>query len=44
MRDVLIHSYFGVDYETIWLTVKVRIPQVEPFIRKLLKEVEDEES
>jgi uncharacterized protein with HEPN domain len=26
MRDKLIHDYFGVDIEKVWLTVKVDIP------------------
>ncbi len=26
MRDKVIHDYFGVDYEVIWLTVKEDIP------------------
>lgn len=38
MRDVLIHDYFGVDQETIWLTATDKIPEVQPLIKKLLDE------
>jgi uncharacterized protein with HEPN domain len=27
MRDKLIHDYFGVDIDTVWLTVKKDIPE-----------------
>ncbi len=35
MRDKLIHDYFGVDYEIIWLTVKEDIPLLKEEIEKL---------
>lgn len=28
MRDKVIHSYFGIDPETVWLVVKERIPKI----------------
>ena len=34
-RDVLIHDYFGVDYETVWQTVKNNIPELGKQIKKL---------
>ncbi|MFQ5714852.1 MAG: DUF86 domain-containing protein [Candidatus Scalinduaceae bacterium] len=37
IRDVLIHDYFGVDKETVWLTVKKKILQVMPLIEQLLE-------
>jgi uncharacterized protein with HEPN domain len=37
MRDILIHDYFGVDMETVWLTVTEKIPQVQPSIQKILE-------
>jgi uncharacterized protein with HEPN domain len=37
MRDVLIHDYFGVDLETIWITAREKIPPLEPILKKLLK-------
>ena len=36
MRDVLIHDYFGVDVETVWLTVTKKIHEVKPLIQKML--------
>ena len=34
MRDVLIHAYFGVDIETVWLTVTEKISQIKPLSKK----------
>ncbi len=42
MRDVLIHDYFGVDTQTVWLTVKEKIPQVRPLVENMLQELNDE--
>lgn len=39
MRDILIHEYFGVDKETVWLTVTKKIPQVKPLIQQILEEL-----
>ncbi len=38
MRDRLIHAYFGVDYKLVWITITERIPQVKPYLQKLLGE------
>ena len=38
MRDKLIHDYFGVDYEIIWLTVKEDIPVLKKELEKLVKD------
>lgn len=38
MRDVLIHNYFGVNLETIWITAKEKIPSVESSLIKMLGE------
>jgi uncharacterized protein with HEPN domain len=40
MRDKLIHFYFGVDMEIVWKTVNARIPELEPLIENVLKELE----
>jgi len=42
MRDKLIHFYFGVDMEIVWETVKVRIPELEPLIEKVLADLEQQ--
>lgn len=39
MRDVLIHDYIGVDVETVWLTVKEKIPQIKPLIEKMARDL-----
>ncbi|HZE84868.1 MAG TPA: DUF86 domain-containing protein [Puia sp.] len=37
MRDRLIHHYFGIDYETVYNTVKNDLPQLKEWIDILLK-------
>ena len=38
MRDRLIHSYFGVDYDLVWSTIKNRLPQLKLLISKTVSE------
>lgn len=40
MRDKIIHGYFTVDFETVWLVVKEEIPKLKPLITKILEDVE----
>ncbi len=40
MRDKLIHDYFGVDLETVWLTATEDIPAFRPEVAKMLEEIE----
>jgi len=40
MRDKLIHEYFGVNLQRVWLTVKKDIPQIKPLIEKIKEEIE----
>ena len=37
MRDVLIHQYFGIDFEIVWDVVKEKIPEFQKKIEELLK-------
>ena len=37
MRDKLIHDYFGVDLETVWLTAVQDLPELKVEIRQILK-------
>lgn len=37
MRDVLIHDYFGVDYEIVWDVVTTKIPQLRLEIEHILQ-------
>ena len=38
MRDKLIHDYFGVDIEKVWLTVKEDLPNLNKEVKKILSE------
>jgi uncharacterized protein with HEPN domain len=38
MRDRLIHSYFGVDYDIVWDVVTRKTPTLEREVRRLLNE------
>lgn len=37
MRDVLIHAYFGIDYELVWDVVINEIPSLELKINKIIQ-------
>ncbi|VVB60891.1 Uncharacterised protein [uncultured archaeon] len=37
MRDKMIHGYFGVDIEILWMTATEDIPALKPLIRDVLK-------
>lgn len=39
MRDKVIHFYFGVNLEKVWLVVKEEIPKLKPIIVKVLKDL-----
>ncbi|SFM47934.1 Uncharacterized conserved protein, contains HEPN domain [Methanolobus profundi] len=39
IRDKLIHAYFGVNLEVVWLSVKEGIPEAKPVIEDLLREL-----
>jgi len=39
MRDKIIHSYFSVDFEEVWLTVKEDIPKLKPLIKIILEDL-----
>ena len=42
MRDKLIHEYFGVESETLWETIKLRIPEIKPLIEIVQKSLKEE--
>ena len=42
MRDRIIHAYFAVNYTTVWDTVKDVIPELQPIIAQILKDMETE--
>ena len=37
MRDVLIHDYFGVDFELVWDVVRNQVPELRGQIASILK-------
>jgi uncharacterized protein with HEPN domain len=36
MRNKLIHEYFGVDLETLWNTIKNRLPEIKQPVEEIL--------
>jgi len=40
-RDIVIHSYFGVDLRIVWTVVKHHLKELKPEIENILKELED---
>ncbi len=38
MRDLLIHNYFGVDYDIVWDVIANKIPFLDAEIRLILKQ------
>ena len=38
LRNVLVHSYFEVDFETIWIIIQRDLPALEGAVRRLLEE------
>lgn len=38
MRDKVIHFYFGVNLKSVWLTATKDMPDIKPFIEKVLEE------
>ena len=41
MRDKIIHYYFGVDYEAVWLTVITDLPDLKEKIVGILGQLND---
>jgi uncharacterized protein with HEPN domain len=35
-RDVLIHGYFGVNYDIVWGIAREEFPKIKPFLKTLL--------
>ena len=40
LRDILIHAYFGIDFDIIWDIVKNKLPELKEKINELLEELE----
>jgi uncharacterized protein with HEPN domain len=39
MRDKVIHFYFGVNFQRVWLVVKKDIPTLKPPLKKILEDL-----
>lgn len=40
-RNVLVHSYFGIDWEIVWRSAKERCPQLRAQIARILGDLRD---
>ncbi len=40
MRDKLVHDYFGVDVDTVWITAKNDLPPLTSRISEILSEIQ----
>jgi len=40
LRDILIHEYFGIDYDILWDIVKNKIPYLDEHLKKILEELD----
>lgn len=38
MRNILIHNYFGIDIDVVWLVIEKDLPELERNVKKLLEE------
>lgn len=39
MRDKLIHEYFGVDLEILWMVIKKDLPSIKSDVRNIVKDI-----
>lgn len=44
MRNRLIHSYFGVDYEIVWDVITHKIPELRDELSMMLHEMQEVQS
>ena len=44
LRNIVIHTYFGIDLENIWKIIAENIPEVKPKIVEILNDIKDEEN
>ncbi len=41
LRDILIHEYFGIDYELLWNIIENEIPSLNKQIEEILKDLKN---
>lgn len=39
IRNILVHEYFGIDYDIIWTTIKTSIPELKVNISNIINEI-----
>ncbi|RLI98832.1 MAG: DUF86 domain-containing protein [Candidatus Aenigmatarchaeota archaeon] len=39
LRDILIHEYFGVDFEIVWDIIKNKLPKLKKQVSEILAEI-----
>ncbi len=39
MRDKIIHTYFKVDFENVWLVMREEIPRLKPLIKQVIEDL-----
>ena len=44
MRDKLIHSYFGIDLQVIWITIKEDLPKIKSQINNVYEELSSKDN
>ncbi len=42
MRNIVIHEYFGIDLEIVWVTATRDLPELEPRLREIVEELRRE--
>lgn len=43
MRNIVVHEYFGIDVEIVWVTATRNLPALEPLLRQIIEELREEE-
>jgi len=38
-RDIIIHAYFGIDFNAVWDIIKKDLPELKKKIKEILKEI-----
>lgn len=36
-RDVMIHDYFGIDYDVVWSIIKDKLPDLEHHLQEIIE-------
>jgi uncharacterized protein with HEPN domain len=35
-RDIMIHDYFGIDYDIVWSIITEKLPDMEHYLQEIL--------